>query len=459
MPSGVHVRSDGGVQVEFSLDGARRTETIDGRPTVQAVRDAASKREAVLVDIKRGVFRYEAHFPNSRKVRQLALAEASEEAKQAAVAATTMGELFDIHLARYIENNPGNQNTHHTHCEVVRSHLRAAFGSLRPNQVTPDLVITFRSRLRDARLSDSRISNVLTPLRATLTLARERGLIAFDPFDQVSPTKPKKQQVVKLDDLGLPSFDEALPMHTDRDYARAAAAADPFDSKERQSILAAMRGQVRNLVAFAFWTGLRTGELIALRWCDIDWSHQRVCVRLSFSKKVFTPTKGKRVRWVPLLPPALRALRNQQAHTGEDGRWVFHNPATGDRWSSSERLRRRWVRALRAAGVRYRYQYQMRHSYASARMSAGDSAFEVAEALGHLDPRLVSVVYARFQPPGGLASPQRLAQTYDEEWALVAALLTDNADEVTAEDVADESLPDGEAEDQDPVEALNGPAS
>jgi integrase len=46
---------------------------------------------------------------------------------------------------------------------------------------------------------------------------------------------------------------------------------DPFAEEEQQAILAELSGQGKNLIQFAFWTGLRTSELIALNWSDIDW--------------------------------------------------------------------------------------------------------------------------------------------------------------------------------------------
>jgi integrase len=461
LPAGIAVRSVRGVQIEFAFDGKRRTETVPGRPTVEAVRAAGRLRDGVLKAIELRAFDYAAFFPDSRFVRQAVRAKAEVERAEVAVAGTTMGELFTDFLARFIKDRPGSHNTWVTHTEVVRSHLRAEFGHRRPVDVTSDHLIDFRHALRAKKLSDTRISNILTPLRGAIALAMERYLIDRDPFSRVSPTKPRKQQVVKLDEHGLPSFDEPLPEHIDRKYDRAARAADPFDAAERESILRAAKGQVRNLYVFAFWTGLRTGELIALRWCDVDWVNGRVCIRLSFSKATFTPTKGKRARWVPLLPPALEALEYQKAHTFAFGRWVFNNPATDDRWSSSERLRRRWVRLLKAAGVRYRYQYQTRHTYASSRMSAGESAVDVAEALGHLDARLVDVVYSRFVPLDGRKRGERTIERFTPEWTLVSAILADNQDVLTSEDLADESVPDevlgaaGEGDEDDLLDKLD----
>lgn len=220
----------------------------------------------------------------------------------------------------------------------------------------------------------------------------------------------------------MPSFDEPLPSSLDPRYQEAAKQADPLDHEERAAVLGAMVGQVRNCFMFAIWAGPRTGELIALRWCDIDWANNRVCIRLSWSKKTFTSTKGKRARWVQLTEPAKQALLAQKAITGEAGHWVFHNPKTNDRWQNSERLRQHWIAALKKAGVRYRKPYQARHTFASLMVSAGEIPEWVAEQMGHLDTRMVTEVYAKWVRRPDMVPGVSAAAAYAEEWRHAASL-------------------------------------
>lgn len=220
----------------------------------------------------------------------------------------------------------------------------------------------------------------------------------------------------------MPLFDEALPNSLDPRYQDAAKQADPLDHEERASVLGVMVGQVRNYFLFAFWSGLRTGELIALRWCDVDWDNSRICVRLAWSKKTFTLTKGKRARWVNMTEPAKQALLAQKAITGGVGRWVFHNPKTADRWQNSERVRQHWIAALSKAGVRYRKPYQTRHTYASLMVSAGEIPEWVADQMGHLDTRMVTEVYAKWLRRPDMVPGMSAATAYAEEWLEAASL-------------------------------------
>lgn len=433
IPPGVSVRSTRGVQIEFMWQGRRYTQSIKGEPTQKAVQDAAIKRQSVLQDIERNRFVLEQHFPESRRVKAT-----REQQRQTSVNnERTMRELFEVFLDRYGKEHPSGHNTLHTHKEVVSSRLAPALGRLRPSEVTKDVLIKFRHGLREQSLSDSRISNIMTPLRAVLDIAVEERMVPRNVALELAPTKPKKAKAVKLDSDGNPDFVEPLPNSLELQYESAAKRADPLDAKERSAVLAQLNGQIRNVYMFAMWTGLRTGELIALRWCDVDFEKARICVRLAFSKKHFTPTKGRRARWVDLLAPALAVLKAQKSLTGGAGKWVFQNPRIADRWQNSQRLRVHWIYALKAAGVRYRYPYQCRHTYASLMVSSGEATEWVAEQMGHLDGRLVAAVYGRWlRRPDSLPGEQA-AQTYLLEWqALVGQVETVNVlDDIPADDL------------------------
>lgn len=435
LPAGISIRSRRGVQVEFMWQGQRCTETVPGLPTVDAVRRAITKRQSVVDDIGRGVFSYANQFPNSRRVR----AAEVEQARAQAQAVCTMADLLDEWLERYAQDKPNNRNTLDTHREVVSSRLAPALGMLAPKEVTLDKYIQFRASLFELGLSESRVSNVLTPLRGALGMAVERGLISSNPALAAAPTKPTRSKKVELDEDGLPSFSEALPTTLDPAYQKAAKNADPLGVEERAAVLGKLLGQVRNIFLFAFWSGLRTGELIGLRWCDVSPDHRRILVRISYSKKHFTTTKGRRARWVDLTAPAVAALKAQWELTGASGRWVFNNPRTGDRWQNSQRLRVRWMSALEAAEVRYRRPYQTRHTYASLMVSAGESPEWVAEQMGHLDGRLVAHVYGKWMRPTRAQPGQAAATVYAEEWAAAETLVA-HADEVAGDEGDEEEL-------------------
>ena len=179
---------------------------------------------------------------------------------------------------------------------------------------------------------------------------------------------------------------------------------DPFSADEQAAILAKLEGQGKNLIQFAFWTGLRTSELVALTWADVDWRRGVVQIRRAqtqAARKTGPETTKTRAgqREIKLLPPALEALTAQKAWTWLKGDEVFQNPRTLERWTGDQPIRKTlWTHALKRAEVRYRNPYQTRHTYASMMLSAGEHPMWVAQQMGHADWGMIRRIYGKWIP-------------------------------------------------------------
>ena len=176
---------------------------------------------------------------------------------------------------------------------------------------------------------------------------------------------------------------------------------DPFTADEQAVILSACdEPQHRNLIQFAFWSGMRTSELAALEWGDIDW--RRGIVRVSRAKTQASDepegTKTRRgTRDVKLLDPARAALEAQKQYSYLAGKEVFLNPRTMYAWEGDQPIRNSaWIPALKKAEVRYRRQYQTRHTFASMMLTAGESPVWLAQQMGHSDLTMISRTYGRW---------------------------------------------------------------
>lgn len=183
---------------------------------------------------------------------------------------------------------------------------------------------------------------------------------------------------------------------------------DPFTKDEQAAILAQAAGQGRNLLQFAFWTGLRTSELVALDWADVDFVRGVVMVTRALtqhSKAAESTKTNAGRREVKLLERAMHALQEQKAFTWEKGEEVFQNPRLERRWEGDQPIRKTlWTGVLQNAGVRYRNPYQTRHTYASMMLSAGEHPMWVAKQMGHADWTMIARVYGRWMPDADLMS-------------------------------------------------------
>jgi integrase len=169
----------------------------------------------------------------------------------------------------------------------------------------------------------------------------------------------------------------------------------------------------RVLYLTAAMTGLRLGELIALRWLDVDWSVALIRVRQSYSRDTWgTPKSLSSSRAVPLADRLAGELDRHfkgSAFTG-DGDLVFAHPVLGSPLDASK-LRKRFYKAMKAAGMGHRCGrkngitfHSFRHTFATRMAAAGAPLRAIQEWLGHKDAS-VTEVYRHYAPdPTGAAA-------------------------------------------------------
>jgi len=177
-----------------------------------------------------------------------------------------------------------------------------------------------------------------------------------------------------------------------------------LDQAELDALVAAVPdddlGRVeRVMYVAAAMTGMRQGELLALRWMDVDWSARRVRVRRNYVHGEYGTPKSKRsTRAVPLadvLGGQLDGLHQTTAHKA-DADLVFAHPHTG-RPIDRSRLLKRYKAALKRAGVRDVRFHDLRHTFGTRMAAAGVPMRTLQEWLGHRDFK-TTLIYADYMP-------------------------------------------------------------
>jgi len=171
--------------------------------------------------------------------------------------------------------------------------------------------------------------------------------------------------------------------HADRRRQPQVEALDFYSAAEIEAIAAAAGGQDGELIRVAGFTGLRRGELLALRWSDVG--SEVITVSRALSAGIESGTKSGRVRHVPLIPQARAALdrlRSRGDFTA-DGELVFVN--VWGRALDPSSLLVRYRAAQRAAGVRELRLHDLRHSFGSLLAAGGVDPVSIQSAMGHSD--------------------------------------------------------------------------
>ncbi|MEJ7791947.1 MAG: site-specific integrase [Gaiellaceae bacterium] len=277
MAPGVYVR-DGKYEISYTdIEGRFRFKTLGpvrqpGSREGLTKRDALAAREKLRVAIRAG----EAVAPSRAKLDEVA--SSFFEMFESLVAAGEKSErTLDLYRQRY------------------RSHLERPLGRLRIQNLRAEHVARVLGELRRQGLSPWTITGVYTLLGTILNHAVTRGIINDSPLRRLSRTE--------------------RPAGRNRTRARV------LTEKEIEQLIDSTPESYRALVATAAYSGLRQSELLALRWCDVDFEEEVLFVRHQLSRA----TRAKPARLLPLktdagertviLLPALHRMLRQHRET------------------------------------------------------------------------------------------------------------------------------------------------
>jgi integrase len=342
------------ISISFTYNDIRCRETVKVKPTKSALKEMVRKRDAILYEIEFGKFDYLKHFPNSNRAKSLASTKANT---------LTIKEMITEWFKR--TQDQWEYSTKRGYISKINHHIEPNFGHIYVSEFKPSI---FKDWGATSILSGKTKNEVRSIMRSAFQELYIDEVIDGNPIDRVKRFKHIKKEP------------------------------EPFNTIEREKILAQMTGQVSNLYNFAFWTGLRTSELLALRKCDIDLERKVIFVRkaLVHGREKGTKTKsGERTH--ELHEKALSTLKAQlKLNTGSQER-IFLNPKTNQPWRDDRAIYHNcWQPALKKSAVKFRTQYNTRHTYASTMLTENKPIAWVAKQLGHSDIGMTLSTYARW---------------------------------------------------------------
>jgi integrase len=274
-------------------------------------------------------------------------------------------------LLEHLEAIGRRPTTLNAYRAALRTHLSPALGSLILERVEPEDIERFIARDRRAGATPKTTVNALGFLHSVFQFGQRRGWCTRNPCKLVD--KPKVERSAEI-----------------RFLAR----------DELEAVLRACKAPgERALYLTAAMTGMRQGELLALRWQDIDWRAARVRVRRNYVRGEWGTPKTKRgTRSIPLADRLAGELeRHFQASAYQhDDDLVFCHPERGTVLDHSE-LVKRFKKTLTAAGVREVRWHDLRHTFGTRMAGAGVPLRTLQEWMGHRD-FATTLIYADYQP-------------------------------------------------------------
>jgi integrase len=272
-------------------------------------------------------------------------------------------------------------------------------GHFKAAALGPDRIEKLRRDLADGRITGNKllaasIIRYLEPLSAIYKLALRRGIVAVSPMTLLEAAEkdaPRERFEWSREAISkLIRAAEDLGRRPDARYNYA-----PL---------------IRLLVS----TGLRVGEALALRRCDVDLLGGRLQVRHTWTRdgRLAPPKTQAGVRVVPLSAELVRLLVDLIPEDAGDEDFVFHAKGNPARPISYFNFRHRgFDLAAKAAGLDGKVTiHSLRHAAVSLYASAGLTLVEVASIVGHADASVTAEIYAHLFDRTDVESRVRAAQ-------------------------------------------------
>ena len=282
----------------------------------------------------------------------------------------TFGAAAEAWLAYVRDDRKRRRSTVQGYRRELDRNLIPAFGADTPlEDISNERIDEYREGLvAEGRLSPRSINKRLAQLHAIFKRAQRTYGLATNPVE-AAERQPQR------------SFGDITVLDAGGVKALSASATEPQDAA---------------LFTVAAFTGLRLGELRALQWRDVDWVNRLLHVRRSYTWGTEGAPKSGKVRSVPLVDQAARALDalSRREHFTDENDLVFVNPV-GNHVEESA-LRRRFYKALDGAGLPRMRFHDLRHTFGTLAVQAFPLT-DVKAFMAHADIQ-TTMIYAHHIP-------------------------------------------------------------
>lgn len=259
----------------------------------------------------------------------------------------SFAEYADIYLENYAKINKRSWNTDVSYLKS----LNGSLGSLFLDEIGPLQIEKYKARRLKDGVTKSTVNRCLAVLRKMLTLAVEWGHLEKDAVPKIKffPEKDNLKERILTDD-------------------------------EEQRLLASASPTLRSIVIIAVNTGMRLGEILGLRWDQIDFTGQRIRVER---------TKSGKIRHIEINTPLLQELVRLKSLDGRSP-YVFLSDVTGKPLTTVKTAFKGACRRAKKdpkdkddpgiVGLRF---HDLRHTFASRLNLAGADPVTIMELMGH----------------------------------------------------------------------------
>jgi integrase len=289
----------------------------------------------------------------------------------------TVGAFIEHWLTDWANNNVSNK-TWTRYAQLLRKHLGARLGSIPIQKLRAADLQAIYAAMAEEGLADQTRLHLHRVVHRMLGHAEQWGVVVRNVAEMIDAPRVRAHEIEVL------------------------------TPTEVQTVLETLRGHpLYSVAAVLLGTGLRRGELLALRWQDLNLDGGALQVEQAIEQTtrgglVFKAPKTKRSRRRVTLPPSIITLLREHWKTQQEQRLILglgKAPAEGlvfANWDGSVRsphtLTQQWRKAMKRAGLKITL-HSLRHTHASTLIASGLDVLTISRRLGHATPVLTLGTY------------------------------------------------------------------